>query len=356
MAHFWLRSEIRPDEFRTPISPLGAKKLIKKGHVVSVEDCEKRVFCTLDYKKQGCQIVKKGSWVNNSKDIIVIGLKEIDLNFKLRQKHIMFAHAYKKQKDSKQILSNFKKNSGVLYDLEYLTDFNANRVAAFGYYAGFSGAYAGLVVWINYKKNCFKSKVKIPLSTTKKNIIIDAQKKLDFLISDRKVPPKIIIIGSKGRVGRGACDFLKSFDLDITEWDINETRNKKNFPEILSHDIFINCVLSSNKSIKFLNKSEIMSERKLTLISDVSCDPGSDFNTIPLYNKPSSFNDPFQYIIKGKNPLIITAIDNLPAMLPKESSLDFENQLIPFLLDFDLDNNGVWLRAEKIFYDHVKRI
>ena len=43
-------------------------------------------------------------------------------------------------------------------------------------------------------------------------------------------------------------------------------------------------------------------------------------------------------------------------MLPKESSLDFENQLMPYLLDFDLDKTGVWSGAEKIFYDNINKI
>ena len=88
----------------------------------------------------------------------------------------------------------------------------------------------------------------------------------------------------------------------------------------------------------------------------MSCDPSSDFNTIPLYDKPSSFEKPFQYIIDEKKPLILTAIDNLPAMLPKESSLDFENQLLPYLFDFNLDKTGVWKGAEKIFIDNINQI
>ncbi len=40
MTHFWLRSEDRQDEFRTPISPKGAEKLLGEGFEVSVEDCE----------------------------------------------------------------------------------------------------------------------------------------------------------------------------------------------------------------------------------------------------------------------------------------------------------------------------
>ena len=132
--------------------------------------------------------------------------------------------------------------------------------------------------------------------------------------------------------------------------------SRNSFSEILEHDIFVNCVLSDTKTVKFLKKSDITDKRELSLISDVSCDPGSDFNTIPLYDKPSSFKKPYQYINRGKNPLLLTAIDNLPAMLPKESSIDFEKQLLPYLLDFDVDKNGVWGRAKRIFYDKINTV
>ena len=50
MTHFWLRSEDRQDEFRSPISPKGAEKLLREGFEVTVEDCEKRIFKTSEYK------------------------------------------------------------------------------------------------------------------------------------------------------------------------------------------------------------------------------------------------------------------------------------------------------------------
>ena len=356
MTHFWLRSEDRQDEFRTPISPTGAQKLLNKGLKVTVENCEKRVFRTSEYQLKGCKIVKKGSWVTADKDVIIIGLKEINQDLALSHKHIMFAHVFKKQTDSVKILNNFKQNKGILYDLEYLKDTKGKRVAAFGYYAGYSGAFVGLNIWLNYKNNILSSGIKIPFSTTKKKLVDVARSQIEKLKKNEITMPKIIVIGAAGRVGTGACDFFKSLGLILTEWDLKDTYNRNSFPEILDHDIFVNCVLSSDKSVKFLRKNDLINDRRLILISDVSCDPSSDFNTIPLYDKPSSFEKPFQYIIDEKKPLILTAIDNLPAMLPKESSLDFENQLLPYLFDFNLDKTGVWRGAEKIFIDNINQI
>jgi len=353
MIHFWVRSEYREDELRTPLTPLGAKKLLNNGIKVTIEESQKRTFSIDEYRSVGCEIANKGSWINTDLDTIILGLKELDDEIMLEHRHIMFAHIYKNQKGSKHILNNFRKNNGILYDLEYLKDANSKRVAAFGYYAGFSGAFVGLDIWLSFKENNLGTGIEIPVNTSKKFLVKSAFKKIDIYKKKGNQIPKIIVIGAGGRVGSGACDFFKSLGLKITEWDIKETSSRNSFSEILEHDIFVNCVLSDTKTVKFLKKSDITDKRELSLISDVSCDPGSDFNTIPLYDEPSSFKKPYQFINRGKNPLLLTAIDNLPAMLPKESSIDFEKQLLPYLLDFDVDKNGVWGRAKRIFYDKI---
>ena len=52
--------------------------------------------------------------------------------------------------------------------------------------------------------------------------------------------------------------------------------------------------------------------------------------------------------------LDVTAIDNLPSLLPKESSEDFAGQLLPHLLALDDLDAGVWGRARAIFDDHLR--
>ena len=287
MTHFWVRSEYRDDEFRTPLTPLGARNLLDNGIKVTIEESQKRTFSTEEYHSVGCEIATEGSWTGTDLDTIILGLKELDDEITLAHRHIMFAHIYKKQKGSEYILNNFRKNNGILYDLEYLKDANSKRVTAFGYYAGFSGAFVGLDIWLSFKENNLETDVKIPVKTSKKFLVKNASQKVDIYKKTGNKLPKIIVIGASGRVGSGACDFFKSLGLKITEWDIKETSSRDSFAEILEHDIFVNCVLSDNKSVKFITKSDITNKRELSLISDVSCDPGSDFNTIPIYDEPS---------------------------------------------------------------------
>ena len=44
-------------------------------------------------------------------------------------------------------------------------------------------------------------------------------------------------------------------------------------------------------------------------------------------------------------PLDVMAIDNLPSLLPVESSQDFAAQLLPHLATLDTPGSGVWARA-----------
>jgi saccharopine dehydrogenase (NAD+, L-lysine-forming) len=52
----------------------------------------------------------------------------------------------------------------------------------------------------------------------------------------------------------------------------------------------------------------------------------------------------------------VMAIDNLPSMLPLESSQDYAGQLLPTLAELQTDLHGVWARAEALFAQHVQAV
>ena len=162
MKHLWLRAEHRENEKRVGLTPQGATQLIEHGIKVSVEESNTRIISIKDYKDAGCEIVSAGSWENAPEDAIIFGLKELPNNeTPLKHSHIMFGHAFKGQVSGKKLLKKFKSGGGTLYDIEYLTQDTGKRVAAFGYWAGFAGAYVALKVWISQFK-----KVKLYLIKT----------------------------------------------------------------------------------------------------------------------------------------------------------------------------------------------
>ena len=83
---------------------------------------------------------------------------------------------------------------------------------------------------------------------------------------------------------------------------------------------------------------------QLKMISDVSCDPDSDCNMVPLYDEATVLSKPVVEVTSGDNPVGLTAIDNLPSILPKESSEDFSSQLYSHLMNYD-ESEGPIARA-----------
>ena len=350
MKHLWLRAEHRENEKRVGLTPYGATQLIKEGIKVTVEASDRRIISTKDYKDAGCKIVSAGSWENAPEDAIIFGLKELPNNdTPLKHSHIMFGHAFKGQLSGKKLLKKFKRGGGTLYDIEYLTQETGKRVAAFGYWAGFAGAYVTLKVWISQlkKEQC------APLSAfdEKQKLLEDVSNEINSV----KTLPSTIVIGSLGRVGTGVCDFCEELSLNTKKWDLAETVSGGPFHEVLNHEILFNCVVATPKTPVFFHPNYIASKRNLSVIGDIACDPDSDYNPIPIYSTPTTWSKPGLNITSDP-PLDVMAIDNLPSLLPKESSIDFAEQIFPYLLGFDKKTKEVWERSKEIFKSKVSEV
>ncbi|MEM8538619.1 MAG: saccharopine dehydrogenase, partial [Pseudomonadota bacterium] len=276
MSHLWLRAETRDHEKRVGLTPQGAAKLIATGMQVTVEDSAQRIIPTAEYAQAGCAIVDEGAWPDAPEDAIIFGLKELPEDGKpLRHNHIMFGHAYKGQPAGKVLLDRFKAGGGVLYDLEYLTDDIGRRVAAFGYWAGYAGAAVALKCWIAGQSGALAAPVHDYPSAN--HLLMDLQQTLMAQGTGR---PTALIIGALGRVGTGAADLCQAMGVATTKWDIAETAHGGPFPEVLAHDIFLNCILARPGTPVFVPTSAETAPRSLSVIGDIACDPDSDFSPI----------------------------------------------------------------------------
>ncbi len=351
MTHLWVRSEQRANEDRVGLTPKGASALLKKGISVTVEDSKSRIIPTEAYHAAGCTIVSENSWSSAPETAIIFGLKELlDDGSKLPHRHIMFGHAYKGQQSGRALLRRFKDGDGVLYDLEYLVDAEGRRVAAFGYWAGFAGAAISIMCWIAQQKGTICPPV---TSYPSQKTLIDA---LSDAITALEVPlPNAIVIGALGRVGTGAADLCAALGIPVTKWDIAETASGGPFPEILAHTLFFNCILARAGTPVFTSHNMLEDDRTLRVIGDIACDPDSDYNPIPVYNTATNWATPAVRVASAP-PLDVMAIDNLPSLLPLESSEDFAMQLLPYLLELDNLEQSVWGRAKKTFDQHIKGV
>ena len=93
-------------------------------------------------------------------------------------------------------------------------------------------------------------------------------------------------------------------------------------------------------------------ERKLTVIGDIACDPTSDFSPIKVYDRATDWEAPALRVSEAPV-LDVTAIDNLPSLMPVESSQDYAAQLLPSLLTLHDLGHGVWGRAKADYDRHI---
>ena len=349
MTHLWVRAEQRPNEERVGITPEGAAALVKAGIRVTVERSGVRAIPIDGYIAAGCEIADENLWPQAPADAIIFGLKELpEDGTPLIHRHIMFGHAYKGQPAGRVLLQRFKAGGGTLYDLEYLVDETGRRVAAFGYWAGYAGAAVSLKCWAAQARGGIAGPIRKVAS--KDALLAELAAELAGLAR-----PRAIIIGALGRVGTGAADLCTAMDVAVTKWDMAETASGGPFPEVLEHEIFLNCILARPGCPVFVPASAKTDARKLTVIGDIACDPTSDFSPIKVYDRATDWEAP-ALRVHDTPPLDVTAIDNLPSLMPVESSEDYAAQLLPSLLALSALDRGVWGRARAEFDRHIATV
>lgn len=346
--HLWLRAEQRPNESRTPLMPEGARHLIEAGFSVTVEQSENRIIPAERYAATGAALAPEGSWPEAPEEAIILGLKELpEEDTPLSHRHIMFGHAFKGQAAGRRLLDRFAAGGGTLLDLEYLLDEKGRRLAAFGYWAGFAGAAVALKCWIAQQHGRTAGPVApYPNAEAMKRTL-----KAD-LDATAKKRPVALVVGALGRVGTGARDLCSAMEVPVTAWDMAETAHGGPFPEILEHDLFLNCILAGPQSPTFVTVDAPEQPRALSVIGDIACDPDGDYNPIQVYDRATDWQAP-ALRVHDDPPLDVMAIDNLPSMLPLESSADYAGQLLPVLEGLKGDPDGVWARARATFERHL---
>ena len=334
----YIRKEIIDNEYRTPLIPRDIKKLIDKGFIIYVQTCKKRVYTDNVYRNSGAIITSDKWYEPKFKNAIIIGIKELDNLEKLNNNtHIYFSHTFKNQNNSEYILTKFIKSNSQLYDFEYFLN-KKERLIAFGFYSGMVGTILGLKQYYN-KINKIDD---ISYLTPWKSF----NDMYNYVKNNIKDSINIAVVGAFGRCGNGVKKILSTFNLNYTIIDKSyDTSNLKNF------DIIFNCILLDvNYNKIWFDKNTDF--KKDIVIVDISCDYSRENNPIKLYNKATSWKEP---VFKYNNFVDIIGIDNLPSLLPTESSEYFSNKLVDLLLQFDTDENNYWKNNLEIYYEKANK-
>ena len=329
----FIRKETYSNEFRCPIIPKDVNILNNYGFEVYVESSINRCFSDDEYFKNGAIIVNN-SWFNY-KDIIVVGLKELNNIEKLNKHiHVYFSHTYKNQINSNFILSQFKNSNSILYDLEYFLE-NNKRIITFGYYAGIVGGALGILQYILKNNN-------------KKLYNLTFWNSINELLSKIKIENnniKVCVIGPNGRCGNGVQYILKQLNIQFISLTKNDQKNN-----LHEYDILFNCInLQENVGVWFDENTQFY---KNIVIVDISCDYNNPNNPIKIYNNKTTWLDP----VYSYNSFVdIIAIDNLPSLLPYDSSTEFSRILV-HLLKLYPKNHYYWKNNYEIFKNKINLI
>lgn len=340
----YLRDEMNPNELRTPLTPEDIKSLIHYGFQVFVKSSKHRIYSDNEYVNAGAELTDL-PWHSDffdKNETLIVGLKDIEHEYLDNHNHLYFSHTYKNQKNSKHILRKFLDSKSILYDYEYFVfPDTLRRIISFGYYAGIVGCALGLLQYATKK-------------TTKKDIEhCSYWEKEESMFQEISQYTKIFshlhigLIGGHGNCGSGVRYVLDKYSIhyDIIERNTDPT-------EFTKYDIFYNCILlnEQDQTVFFDGNSQFT---KQMCIVDISCDNKMDNNPIRLYNENGTWQNPVCNVPYREIPVDIISINNLPSLLPKDSSKYFSSRCVELIKQINDDPYNYWDSLTQMYYQKI---
>jgi len=338
----YVRNEYNELEHRTPIIPIHIPILLKLGFIIYIQSSNHRIYSDKEYLFNGAIITDMNWYEPLFKNALIIGLKDIKQIDKLsNHKHLYFSHSYKNQQGYEQILSAFYKSNSVIYDFEYFIDSKNKRIISFGFYAGIMGCVLGLLQYL--KKSLYNKNIsQLHYWETKEEII-------EYLYNNIRIFNKLsfAIIGANGNCGMGVKSILDKLNIKYDMFGKNSDKSL-----LTEYDIVYNCIVLDEESTEiWFDKNTKF--KKPIIITDISCDYSKTNNPIQLYSENTTWEIP---VYSYNSNVDIIAINNLPSLLPKESSDYFSSKCIELLRDINIDTCNYWGNVENIFYKKLKPI
>lgn len=369
-----IRETKHPIDNRVALTPSQIKLLSDQfpEYEFFVQSSEIRAYSDDEYARLNIPIVNN---VDNCD--ILFGIKEVDINALIPNKHyFFFGHIAKMQSYNRSLLQEMIKKNITFTDYEYLVDDRGKRVCAFGWWAGAVGVYYTLRGY-GLKYNLYelpKPDLRFTLQDLLNNL-----KKIDM-------PSIKIVLTGTGRVSEGAqyvlnnigvnkVDedlYLSSQDLGKISYTIADTSslvkridgapfNREDFAQQPTmyksdfmkfarvSDIFISAHFWGGSDPIYLSKEELKDDSlSIKMIGDITCDiMGSIKSTLRSsthempyydYNPYSECEEP---AFSSKDNITVMAVDTCPNALAIDASQYFGDMIIQHVLFPLLKNDGV---------------
>jgi saccharopine dehydrogenase (NAD+, L-lysine-forming) len=373
-----LKEEKIPPDKRVPFSPLECSELLRDYPQLEilVQHSDTRCYTDAEYASFGLPLSDDMSTCD-----VLMCIKEMPpAKLIPNKKYLFFSHTIKKQAHNKPLIEAILEKKIELIDFECLTDKNNNRIIGFGRYAGFIGAYNGILGY-GKRYNLFHMK---PANQCRDRSEVEIE------LSRVRLPNIKILITGGGRVANGViealgilkirkvtpyeflhCSYREPVYCQLHSKDYYQARDGSswNAKDFYSHaenyvstflpftkecDLLMTAHFWDGKAPQLFTKDQMkMPDFHISEIADITCDLNG---SIPSTLKASSIIEPFYGynplteqvdIPFSKNATTIMAVDNLPCELPREASEDFGKEFIERAMPSLLveDKEGIIERA-----------
>lgn len=373
-----IREHKNPPDRRVVLPPEACKMVMSNypAAKIIVEPSPIRAFTDADYRAAGVAVASQMVSCD-----VLLGVKEVPIDSLIpNKKYFFFSHTIKKQPYNRQLLRAILEKNIELYDHEVITNPKGIRLVAFGHYAGIVGAYNGIRAY-GLKHDLFK----LPKAETLTN-----QPALVTELGKIKLPNIKILLTGKGRVGNGVKEMLEAMKLkkvsvadylELTfnepvycQIDASEYNRRKDGVRGNKEDFFKNPQDYKSFFFRFAKVTDLYfaghfhgqgapylytredakhPDFKINTVADISCDiDGPVASTIraatiadPVYGYDP--NREMEVAFKDPHAIAVMAVDNLPAELPRDSSMGFGKAFVHSVIPafFNGDKDGILQRA-----------
>lgn len=348
-----------PPDARVPLTPLQIKSLKETFPNIDivVQPSNRRCFANYEFEDAGVMLEEDVSDCD-----MLLGVKEVPYDLLIPEKqYLFFSHTIKKQAHNVKLMKELLRKKITMTDYECLKDENGVRVIAFGRWAGIIGAHNG--IWTIGQR--------IGESHLKRAKDCKDYHELKSQYRGLQIPAIKIIVTGKGRVAKGAVEFLDEIKIkrvqkedflheqfqeavycildtdDLYDRKSDNGYNRKEFhtnPQLYKSmfmpytevcDLLINCIFWNPQAPQLFTKEEMRNKNfKIKTIADVSCDVNGG---IPSTIRATTINEPvYGYDVNTESEIApyipeaidMMTIDNLPNELPRSASEEFGRLLI----------------------------
>lgn len=366
-----IREGKNPPDNRVAFTPSQCKWLQKNFpsvHII-VQPSPNRCYTDLEYERAGVELQEDLGGCD-----YIFGIKEVPVSQLIPQKtYLFFSHTKKLQPYNQTMLRTIIERGITLIDYECLEHEDGQRIIGFGFFAGIVGAHNGVMAYGG--------------RTGKFNLDrVYKQKEFKELIHSYfglKLPPVKIVVTGSGRVAHGILEVMNLMQIhevepedylqrtfsypvytqlkgaDLYRHKTTGRYNREDFhehpaayeclfkPYAATTDILMNGIYWEKGMPRLFDAEEIKDPSfRISAIADVTDDA---YGSVPINLGDQTIEDPIYGVdretLQKTSPYLPTSVDilavgNLPNELPRDASRYFGEQLIKFILEDLLFNQG----------------